>query len=235
MQPRVVVGFRDKANCFAYWFRVLEWRRGRLHRNRWERALIRIALLAASSVLVVLAACAASEDAVDADPVADLPLAADALGDIVLGMNPDDVLASLSPQLGGPSTDTGWLLEGSGIYGECPTPLRVISWGSLTTFHMGGPLDGTFFAYSYGFDFEEALSGVDPRNLNIATPDGIGVGSSVADLRALDADVVLDGDAAIDVWTFAIDPHENPHLRGQVSGPDETDTVLFLETSTGCE
>ncbi|HSF87398.1 MAG TPA: hypothetical protein VLG28_17300 [Acidimicrobiia bacterium] len=184
--------------------------------------------------LSLLAGACSADGAPSTDPIADLPLLATGLGQVAFGEDPDVVLDVLGALFGGPSTDTDWLESGDGIYGDCPEPLRVISWGSLTTFHTGGPQAATFFAYSYGFDFGEALAGVDSRGLNLTTPDGIGIGSTVAELEARRADVVLDGDASIDVWTFAVEPGQDPHLRGQISGISPTDTVLFIETSTGC-
>jgi hypothetical protein len=196
----------------------------------WSQRASAILILAAA-----VAACGGSTVTVDTSPVADLPLTADGIGPVALGAEPDQVVAELTAVLGGPSSDTGWLDDGSGVYGSCPLPLRVVSWGSLTTFHTGGPDAGRFFAYSYGFDFAEALAGVDSRNLNLTTPEGIGIGSTVAELRDLDAPLTIAGDETIDVWTFVIDGDTAPHLRGQISGIDPDDTVLFIETSTGCE
>ena len=197
--------------------------------------LSRVGILSLIVLALVATACDSETGETPTEPIANLPLLATGIGDVSLGDDPEDVLDTLGSRFGGPSTDTDWLAAGDGIYGDCPLPLRVISWGSLTTFHMGGPESGRFFAYSYGFDFEEALAGVDSRNLNLTTPEGIGIGSTVADLEALDASLSFDGDPAIDVWTFAIDPTNDPHLQGQISGTEPTDTVLFLETSTGCE
>jgi hypothetical protein len=162
-------------------------------------------------------------------------LGADAVGPVPLGATPDTVVAELTSLFGGPSDDTDWIDGAGGIYGTCPDPVRVIAWGSLTTFHRGGPEAAEFFAYSYGFDFDEAAAGVDPRGLELTTASGVGIGSTVAELRGAEPRVELDGDAVIDVWRFAIDPGRDPHLRGQVTGLDDDDTVLFIETSTGCE
>lgn len=187
------------------------------------------------AAVVALAACGTSSPpADDTAPLADLPLLPDSVGPITLGMEPDQVTDELIAVLGGPSSDTDWLPSGSGVYGECPLPLRVVSWGSLAMFFTGGADAGRLFAYSYGFDFDESLAGVDNRDLNLTTPEGIGLDSTVADLRALDIPVTLTGDETIDVWTFAIDESASPHLRGQVTGLGDDDTVLFLETSTGC-
>ncbi len=185
--------------------------------------------------LLVVAACSSPRGDDDGAPIADLPLTPDGIGEVALGLDSETVVDQLTPLLGGPSDDTGWLDSGSGIYGNCPIPLRVVSWGSLATFHTGGPANGRFFAYSYGFDFGQALAGVDGRNLNLTTPEGIGLGSTVAELNRLGLPLTLQGDATIDVWTFAIDSQRNPHLEGQLSGVEDEDTVLFIETSTGCD
>ncbi len=156
----------------------------------------------------------------------------DGLGAVVLGEPADLVVDELTSLIGSPDDDTDWIDGTSGVFGVCPSPLRVVSWGSLSTFFSGGPDASALFAYSYGFDFGEALAGVDPRGLDLTTAAGIGIGTAVAELD--DPAVVIDGDAAIDVWEFTIDGTADPHLQGQVTGTDDTDTVLFIETSTGC-
>jgi hypothetical protein len=166
--------------------------------------------------------------------VPDLVLRPDGLGEIGFGASPEDTIVALTPISGSPDGDTGWIDGTSGIYGRCPGEVRVINWGSLALFF--GPGEGAgFFAYSYGFAYASAEAGVDPRRLDLTTEDGVGLGTSVADLEEFAADVVVDGDPAIDVWTFAIDPTSEPHLRGQLTGRDLQDVVLFIETSTGCE
>lgn len=197
-------------------------------------ALLLMAALIAGAGLLAACGDGTSGDPGAPAPIADIPLTATALGDVALGGTPDDLVATLTPLLGGPSLDTGWIDGGNGIYGACPPELRVVAWGSLTTFHRGGPEAPEFFAYSYGFDFAEAQAGVDGRGLGLTTPSGIGIGSTVSSLQAAEPAVALNGDVEIDVWTFAIDPSAEPHLRGQLTGIEAEDTVLFIETSTGC-
>ncbi len=186
---------------------------------------------------VVVAACSIQdveppETTTRPPPAEALTLGPDGLGPVSLGTDPDTVVEILTPLVGGPGVDTGWTAGGPGIYGDCPGPLRVMAFGSLVTFSTGGPTDGRFFAYSYGFSYEESAAGVDPRGLDLATAEGVGIGSTVADLEATGA--AVDGTESIGVWTFAIHADGDPHLRGQVTGPDPEDTVLFIETSTGC-
>ncbi len=189
------------------------------------------------TAIVLGAACSdggGGAPAVATAPLADVELTAEGIGEVRLGATPEEALAALVPLLGGPSEDTDWLLTDVGIYGSCPLPLRVVAWGSLTAFFAGGPEDPHLFAYSFGFDFAESAAGVDPRGLSLATPSGVGLGTTVAALRAAEAGLELGGDESIDVWTFAIDGEADPHLRGQLTGVEDDDTVLFIETSTGC-
>lgn len=237
LQAQFVVDFRVKANCFASCFghQVDSACQTARDVSDPEDAVYPRLAMTIMPVLLVIAACSSPNGGPTGVPIADLPLTPDGIGEVDLGLDPESVVDQLTPLLGGPSGDTGWLDNGSGIYGDCPLPLRVVTWGSLSTFHTGGPTDGRFFAYSYGFDFDQALAGVDGRNLNLTTPDGIGLGSTVAQLNRLGLPLTLQGDATIDVWTFAIEPQLDPHLEGQLTGVEDDDTVLFIETSTGCD
>lgn len=201
--------------------------------NRTTIALIALVLLGLAGCSV--RAVAPSTTTVEGPLlVADLVLATDGLGEVVFGASPEDTIVTLTPIVGGPDGDTGWIDGTSGIYGRCPGELRVINWGSLALFF--GPGEGAgLFAYSYGFAYASAEAGVDPRRLDLTTEDGVGLGTSLVELERLASEVAVDGDPAIDVWTFAIDPTAEPHLRGQLTGPDPQDVVLFIETSTGCQ
>lgn len=160
-----------------------------------------------------------------------LTLEPDGLGEVSFGASPEDVIVAFTPAIGGPDGDTGWLEETTGVYGACPPGVRVISWGGLALFFT---MSAGLFAYSYGFDFEDATAGTDDRGLDLRTPSGVGLGTTVAELRRLEPGVVVDGDASIDVWSFALDPGTGPHLRGSVTSPDDTGQVVIIETSDGC-
>ena len=202
--------------------------------------MYRTAIALIALVFLGLAGCSVREVAPSTTtppgpPLAgDLVLAADGVGDVVFGASPEDAIVTFTPVVGAPDGDTGWIDGTSGIYGRCPDDVRVINWGSLALFF--GPGEGAgLFAYSYGFAHASAESGVDPRQLGLTTKDRIGLGTALVDLEQRAPNVVVDGDEAIDVWTFAIDPDREPYLRGRLTGPEPQDVVLFIETSTGCE
>lgn len=193
-----------------------------------------VALGLAASACSVQDATAPSTTTTETPPLLVLTLTSTGLGEVQLGATAEAAIVALTPAVGAPDGDTGWIDGTDGIYGRCPGAIRVINWGSLALF-FGPQVDDGLFAYSYGFDYTSAEAGVDPRGLALETAGGVGLGTNVADLSRAAPGVAIEGDPVIDVWTFDIDPAAQPHLRGQVSGPGPTDTVLFIETSTGCE
>ncbi len=235
---RPIVLFRGSIRHAPALPRTHPWQTCGISSERTARSSSALCTTAVLGIVGLLAAaCGGGETTTTAAtqvPASSIVLSVDAIGDVPLGTTPEAVLDGLTPFFGGPSEDTDWIEDAGGTYGTCPEPLRVIAWGSLTTFHRGGPTNPEFFAYSYGFDFDEARAGVDPRGLGLSTSSGVRIGTTVAELQEAEPGVVLDGDVDIDVWTFAIAPDDTPHLRGQVTGLEAEDTVLFIETSAGC-
>ncbi len=167
-----------------------------------------------------------------AAPLVEFLLEPGGLGELRFGAPPEDAIAELTPVVGAPDGDTSWIDGASSVYGRCPSEVRAVSWGSLVLLFAR---EGGLFAYSYGFDFDEAIAGSDPRSLQLATASGVGLGSTVAELMEAERHVTITGDEAIDVWSFAIDDAAEPHLRGLVGGPEPTDQVVLIETSTMCQ
>lgn len=205
-------------------------------------------VIAAAALGLAIAGCSTATTDDAAPPTTalnleDVYLAPDGLGEVLFGASEQEVIDALNPFLGGFDTDSEWIDGRSGIYGSCPEHLRVISWGSLAVFFT--PLEGDtprddlesgrFFAYTYGFDYEDALAGVDDRGLDLATIESVGLDSPGSVLDTLDVPVEFAEDPDRDILTFAIEPTEDPHLRGTLAGPDRSDPITFIETSTGCE
>lgn len=196
-------------------------------------------LVLSLAVMLALAAAACSADEAepsDAAPLVDLDLAPDGLGDVAFGLDPDTVVADISARVGGPDHDTDWIPAESNIYGSCPGQrMRAIGWGSLVTIFIDdgeSELGGWFFTYTYGYDYSLNMGGIDSRDLALMTPAGLSLGSTVAELTAAYPDVVIDGDAALDVWSFQTDA---AGFRGLLSGDTDTDTVTLIEPLTGCD
>ncbi len=196
-----------------------------------------LSLLLAFTVMT-LSACTTDAPAATTTnpaPLADLELSADGLGDIQFGVDPDTVVADISARFGAPDHDSLWIPSEPNIYGSCPgETMRAIGWGSLVAIFIDdgtSDLGGWFFTYTYGYDYSENTGGIDQRGLDLRTENGVGLNTTVADLRTtLGDELVIAGDAALDVWSF-----ETGAFRGLLSGPDDNDVVTLLEPQLGCD
>lgn len=171
----------------------------------------------------------------DVAPLASIQLGNNGLGDVLLGLDPDSVVADISARFGAPDHDSGWIAASPNIYGSCPgETMRAIGWGSLVTIFVddGAGLGGYFYTYTYGYDYAENAGGIDPRALDLVTNDGIGLGSTVAAARTAFGDVDVAGDEALNTWTFESD---SAGLRGLLSGSSAADTITLIEPTIGCD
>jgi hypothetical protein len=169
-------------------------------------------------------------------PLPDLELSRDGLGDVAFGLSPDEVIAEMAGRFGAPDHDTDWIPAEPNAYGSCPgETMRAISWGSLAAIFVDdgtSDLGGYFYTYTYGYDYAENTGGVDPRGLDLRTAEGVGLGTTVSDLRAaFGPDLTVDGDQVLDAWTFRDDA---AGLKGLLSGPDDTDAVTLIQPIVGC-
>lgn len=194
--------------------------------------------------MLLATACSAdgADDAATPDDTAaaDVVLRADGLSVIDVGSMPAQVIAELTLRFGGPDRDSGWIEPASAVYGLCPgAEMRAVGWGSFFALFSGdgsGDESGRWLTWTYGFDHEVALGGVDPRDLDLRTAVGIGLGSTRTDLRSAYGDRLEEtGDVAIDIWGFEIDPGSQERVRGTLSGPGPEASVLFLERVPGCD
>ncbi len=190
-------------------------------------------------VVLLASGCAVTEpgpEGSDTAPLAELVLEDDGLGDVLLGVPPETVIAEISALFGEPDHDSDWIVSEPNIYGSCPgSEMRAIGWGSLLTIFIrdgANRLGGWFYSYSYGYDYSENVGGFDPRGLRLTTAAGVGLGSTVSDLTdAYGSDLTVDGNTELDVWSFRIAGTE---IRGLLSGREESDTVTLIELATGC-
>jgi hypothetical protein len=205
-----------------------------------------LAVAVAVAVVVVLTGCAreAAQSAGDesvatpTDPVVvptgpivapTLILGRDGLGVAAFGDKADETVAAVTAVLGEPDNDSGWVdpLSIGACAGE---QARFVAWGSLylyfsdeSAFGHGEP---HFFGYSYGSESDlEAI----PEGL--ATTEGIGLGTTVAFLRAAYHDVVVEaGEEGLFPSNFYVDAN----LSGRLTGGNDDDLVTVIIGGDPC-
>lgn len=159
------------------------------------------------------------------------------------GHDDDDVVAVLSSILGPPASDTGWLdslTDGWEQFGVCPSPnVRGVSWGeggaiSLQILFTDGDTDFWTGGVEHFFTFYYSDS-AEPHGLT--TPEGIGVGSSLGDLKAVydPAKIVIDEaffDPAIGFWSY--DLLDWTGLWGFATGQTDAHAITSVNGGRGC-
>jgi cell wall-associated NlpC family hydrolase len=161
-------------------------------------------------------------------PGSALVLRDNGLGNAAFGADPDGVIDFVTGYIGKPTVDSGWVDPLS--LGSCPgTEVRTVSWGDLDLYFgdeskvvVGRP---HFFAYSYGPPFGATI---EPAGL--LTAGGIGVGSTVAQLKAAYPAVTINPSDATAPASFMI----SPALTGQLTGVDDASTVTAVSGGFGC-
>jgi hypothetical protein len=158
-----------------------------------------------------------------------LTLAPTGLGVATFGTDADAAVAAVTAALGPPTEDTGWVdpLTIASCAGE---ELRRVSWGVLALY-LGDPAatdSGVrqFFTYSYG---NVADLGGEPAGLT--TAEGIGLGDSVADLRAAYPQVqIVPGEEGLIEPAFYV----SDELGGFLTGDTDTDSVTVMYGGAFC-
>jgi len=110
-----------------------------------------------------------------------LPLRFDGVGDVRFGADADSAIFVVASVLGGPTDDSGWI---NAVSLTCPgTEVRLVSWGDLTMYFGDESTVSSgrrhFFHWSFG-----PPAGIEIVPKGMKTPEGIGFGSSVAEIRA---------------------------------------------------
>lgn len=150
------------------------------------------------------------------------------LGDALFGTEPEEVIRYVQAVLGPPTADSGWA-DPFSAFGVCPgTEVRGVTWADLTLLFSDESTVAAgrrhFFNYVYGPAF-----GVSIQPEGMRTDTGIGIGSTVAELRAAYPTVRVFPPDIADAY-FVVD--EN--LSGFLSGTTDADTVRSVIGGIGC-
>lgn len=159
-------------------------------------------------------------------PVLGLQLSPTGLGDALFDADADGVVEYVNSILGIPTTDSGWI-DPVATGTACPgDEVRFVDWKDLSLFFTD---DGSgvrhFASFTYGPAFGSAIA---PYGL--ATDAGVGVGSTVASLRAAYPAVVVNPDDGFTGPSFQIEDG----LYGFLTGTDDTDTIISFVGGFGC-
>jgi hypothetical protein len=147
------------------------------------------------------------------------------------GEGADRAMAALSAALGKPEKDSGW--TGSfGDYGTCPGErVRSQRWNGFEALFVEGKTDlrPDGKAHLFGFHYEEG--GSSPR---LTTADGIGLGSTVRQLRSSygsRVEIFDDEVAGQEAFHVGAAPRE---LFGLLSGQAPDDRVVSISGGGMC-
>lgn len=159
-----------------------------------------------------------------------MPLRGDGLGVTAFGDMPEYTLAALTAALGEPSSDTTEPAFSS--FGTCPgTTLRAVEWGGLVVLITDGATaygiesGPHFFAYMYRSD----------DSLGLATPEGVGLGSTVAELRAAYGEQVrVNPEQEVFGPSFEVGAYGPGGVYGLLDGTDDASTVTEVAAGQPC-
>ncbi len=158
-----------------------------------------------------------------------LALSATGLGDALFGADADGVLAYVGHILGSPTTDSGWTTPNA-TGAACPgTTVRFVAFNDLSLFFTDESPAASgirhFASYTYGPAFGTSIS-----PFGLATDSGVGVGSTVAQLKAAFPSVVVNKATDISGPSFII----QAGFFGFLTGTAATDTVTSFVGGFGC-
>jgi hypothetical protein len=153
----------------------------------------------------------------------------DGIGLVSFCADADPAIATVTAVLGAPDDDTGWA-DPLSISACSGTEVRRVTWGSLDLYFgdVSRFAEGRqhFFGYSYG-----DVDGFDVAPPGLATPEGIGLGTSVAFLRAAYPAVsLIPGEESIQEPTFYVDDS----LRGLVTDVADDGVVTVIIGGEAC-
>jgi hypothetical protein len=147
----------------------------------------------------------------------------------VFGADADEVINYVRSILGQPTADSGWA-DPYESFGICQgTEVRGVSWGDLQLLFsdVSEVMSGRrhFFNYVYG----PAANGSSITPEGMRTSTGVGIGTSVADLRAAYPGVQVYPEEIYGPY-FVV----NENLTGFLTGVTDADSVISFIGGMGC-
>ena len=156
-----------------------------------------------------------------------LALRSDGVGDARFGARPDDVINYVTKVIGPQTSDSGWV---DAPTRRCPgTVVRFVAWGDLNLYFSDSsqvsPASKAFFSWALG-----PANGTSIVPAGMKTLDGIGIGSTVAQLRSkYPAARIFAGDSAgTGSSTLTQD------LYAFLNGSDDASVIIELTGGQGC-
>ncbi len=149
------------------------------------------------------------------------------LGDLPFGVAADPAIAQLSAILGPPTADSGWVAAFDSPFGVCPgDEVRGVTWDGLLTLFADETLivsgQRHLFHYVYGPDAKPS---------GLVTDSGIGLGSTVAAIRAAHPDAAVFDDELLGTAAFAIG---TAGLGGTLTDTSDAGIVTTITGGEGC-
>ena len=164
------------------------------------------------------------------DPTSGVILAADGVGVAAFGDEPDAAVAAVTAILGEPTQDSGWVEPFT--ISACPgTEYRRVSWGafSLQFSDQSSKADGR--RHLFGFEYGE-VGRTDATPAGLVTAEGIGVGSTVAELKSVYPGVsVVAGEEGLSSSSFEVS--ENG-LAGLLTDATDDGIVILVVGGDFC-
>ncbi|MGH2556594.1 MAG: hypothetical protein ACRDHO_12875 [Actinomycetota bacterium] len=160
------------------------------------------------------------------------------LGAVKFGADPEAVIDRLNREFGPPDEDSGYIPSFS-VFGTCPgEEVRGVRWKSLLVLFTEGATDFGRQGRRHFFEYRDQLfvtSGGSTDSLGLTTAEGVGLGSTVADLRAAYGDrlEIIKHSLPGDVPRFTVEV-DTGQLSGTLTGTTRADSVHAILGGYGC-
>jgi hypothetical protein len=166
------------------------------------------------------------------DPTAGLRLRASGLGQVVFGTDADQTISAITEMVGAPSEDTGW---DPFNFPTCPgEQVRVVRWASLEVFFSDGATDWAPAGTPHFFHYGHSVFAGSGESLDLATENGVRLGTTVAELKeAYGPDVLVIEDPSFGgLWE--VDVPGAGILWGAVNTVTDDGVVESINGGAGC-